>query len=155
MMTLVFLMYCGIVCAQEKAMYVIFTSGGDPFDGAYVYNNSDGTRQASSRQTKAYFSFVNPGVYAYVFDCIDNGQGAEQQPVVKPLSFLENLDEDECIDWDVLMPKVNTKADAEFHINRFVSGEVLYFIDRRQFNEEKCYLVPVKLRIFKKAPEKD
>lgn len=125
----------------QETVYVIFTSRTD--------NVTPGVKRIKSkkkifRYPTQYFGLWLEGVYVQTFEYKNYDDEPDNPVVEKPESFLAGLSNNVLYDWDIIMHQVKTKEEAEAYFEKFIGAEKLYFIDRQDIKDNKCYLVPVR-----------
>lgn len=145
----VLILFCGYTFSSyaqqnKDTLYVIFTSLISDEDLGVEHFSLDNNNPSAFRHAPKHFIVHSKGIYIFSFEYKNYTDEPDNPVIVKPVSFIEdNRDSSNWYDWDELKNTVKTREDAKQYVDKFLASKILYFIDRNEISNGKCYLIPV------------
>lgn len=124
---------------NNEPIYVIFTSTTEKIPKGVAFATGYDSK-VDRTPVRIYFFVDLKEEYFRRFWHSNKKKDPENPIITKPLSFLNTVKY--LIDWDVIGPSL-TKAQAEQKFEEIESHKTIYFIDRREIENNTIKLIPV------------
>ncbi len=130
---------------QTGTAYVVFTNTGNALDTSGFNYSLDKYHSPSplKYQSLTYTVFNKEKGFHFRFMHMNRIDKPDEPILLKPASFLETVT---YIDWDALAPTL-TKESAQALYRRLLYKEKIYFIDRKDIQNDVMKVVPVEVLI--------
>lgn len=143
MLTILIVMFTSNLFAQEgDTVYIVFASIDNTagISGFCLYMNPDYDRSLYRYPTRTYKIFDKQKDYYFTFRYFNQNDEPDEPILLKPTSFLDTVT---YIDWDAFAPTL-TKDQAEVYFQLIIAHSKIYFIDRKEIQNDTMKVVPVK-----------
>lgn len=137
---LVSFIFCSLPSNGQDIVCVVFTSSNSQTDFSTVNSAISDYDSSEYRYQPHFFKLRNqPEKFFRIFYYGNKYGSPDNPPIMKPVSYLETV---EYYDWDLMCPNM-TYSEAKALMDDWWEKQV-YFIDRREINDGKMKMYPVR-----------